>query len=182
MTCKLCTAKKKARNLCGKHYQRWLRHGSAEITKRAPAGSGTVDHRGYRWITVNGTPVLEHRHIMHLYLRRTLASTELVHHIDGNKLNNAIKNLELKTAKVHMHDHMKYACNTDSEHYCPYCMRLLQITAFVKSKNGRIASYCKSCMNIYQSKSNNHRAFTKSRRQRVVYSQLNQKNLKPIEP
>lgn len=47
------------------------------------------------------------RYIMEKCLGRKLTKDEVVHHIDGNKLNDDIKNLEIKTNKKHLHDHWK---------------------------------------------------------------------------
>lgn len=46
-----------------------------------------------------------HRHVMELHLGRKLTGSELVHHIDGNKYNNCIKNLKIVTRKQHIDAH-----------------------------------------------------------------------------
>lgn len=46
-----------------------------------------INHDGY---------VLEHRYTMAKYLGRPLLKSETVHHIDGDKLNNAIENLQMR--------------------------------------------------------------------------------------
>ena len=49
----------------------------------------------------------QHRVMMECHLQRCLASNEIVHHIDGDKHNNDITNLQLMTraehARVHLH-------------------------------------------------------------------------------
>lgn len=49
--------------------------------------------------------VKEHRYIMEQYLGRKLNVDEIVHHIDGNKLNNKISNLEIMTRSEHSRLH-----------------------------------------------------------------------------
>mgnify|MGYP000902554822 CR=1 FL=1 len=50
--------------------------------------------------------VFLHRHLASVYIaKRWLNSTEHVHHIDGNKENNDISNLEVLTAAEHAHRH-----------------------------------------------------------------------------
>jgi hypothetical protein len=58
------------------------------------------------YIVLNATPdgrkqIKIHRYFMEQYLGRILLPTEIVHHIDENKLNNKIENLRL----VSRHEH-----------------------------------------------------------------------------
>lgn len=49
--------------------------------------------------------VLEHRLAMEQYLGRYLTDDEIVHHVDGNKNNNDISNLQVMTRAEHMRLH-----------------------------------------------------------------------------
>ena len=49
--------------------------------------------------------ILFHRHIMSVSIGRWITSKEVVHHIDHNKLNNNIENLELLSQSEHMQLH-----------------------------------------------------------------------------
>lgn len=70
---------------------------------------GWIDKRGYRWIYVTEMGKRrarrEHRAVMEQHLGRKLEPWELVHHIDGDKLNNSIANLELTEFGKHTTDH-----------------------------------------------------------------------------
>lgn len=51
--------------------------------------------------------VFEHRLIMEKYLGKKLKKNEVVHHIDGNKSNNNISNLQAMSNREHMYLHTK---------------------------------------------------------------------------
>jgi hypothetical protein len=65
-------------------------------------GGVIIDKSGYVLIKINGHPfasksgyVREHRLVMEQSLGRYLLPNEVVHHLDGNKQNNQLENLEL---------------------------------------------------------------------------------------
>lgn len=70
--------------------------------RKDKGNSGT----GYRMIYVNGKRIYEHRHVMQVHLGRKLSRSEHVHHINGNKIDNRIENLELLSASDHHRHHM----------------------------------------------------------------------------
>jgi len=50
----------------------------------------------------NGKEVFEHRVIMEQFIGRPLLATEVVHHVNENKLDNRIENLQLMTKSEHV--------------------------------------------------------------------------------
>lgn len=67
--------------------------------------------------------IAKHRLVMIQHIGRDLMENEVVHHIDHNKLNNDISNLQLMTtsehAKLHAHTHTQHLAqyNSDVEYY-----------------------------------------------------------------
>lgn len=70
--------------------------------------------------TKNGY-VLMHRIIMENHLNRVLNANEVVHHLDGNKHNNDITNLQLLTNEAHSLLHGLQKGHSMVKLKCPWC-------------------------------------------------------------
>jgi len=65
---------------------------------------GFTYRHGYKFTHENGRPIADHRAIMENSIGRKLRRGEVVHHVDGNRANNDIGNLDLMPGqKAHMH-------------------------------------------------------------------------------
>ena len=109
-----CPNNKFARGWCKTHYHRWYRHGDptrvlAPEERANWRGGRTLSGSGYVEVLIPRDdplfPVmamrgrkgygLEHRVVMSRHIGRALLSTETVHHINGDKQDNRLENLEL---------------------------------------------------------------------------------------
>ena len=71
--------------------------------------NGVCHSGGYKLLTQgDGSYKLEHRIIMENLLGRKLSSNEIIHHIDHNKLNNDITNLQIMSREEHSRLHTKH--------------------------------------------------------------------------
>lgn len=69
-------------------------------------GTGTINGMGYLVVRRHGKTILVHRLVMEEHLCRPLQKGEVVHHINGDKLDNTIENLMLcRTQAAHVRDH-----------------------------------------------------------------------------
>ena len=64
--------------------------------------------------------VYEHRHVVSVRENRWLLSEEQVHHIDRDKTNNSLDNLEILNRKEHQHKH----CGFKKQYNCKVCNKL----------------------------------------------------------
>ena len=59
---------------------------------------------GYLEKQINGVKYYQHRYVMEQHLGRPLSKDEVVHHINGDRIDNRLENLELTT----QHEHGKH--------------------------------------------------------------------------
>ena len=86
-----------AKGYCSGHYDAWKRWGDPLKRVRGHRGDGHVDRFGYRWVSIDGRLVLEHRVIMEATLGRPLQPGERVTHLNGDRSDNRIENLSIAT-------------------------------------------------------------------------------------
>ena len=139
--------------------------------------------------------ILEHRYKIEKYLKRKLKISEIVHHIDGNKMNNNISNLSILTRRNHAILHTlknnKFGINSyfrPSKHplffHCEYCHkkfennRSLPLIRFCSKKchqqnrshfgirKNPLNFTCKQCGIIFHNYSNKKNMSTCSKNQR----------------
>jgi len=84
------------------HYRRLSRNGDPR--KLILSGNGFVKE-GYKMIPQNGHSIKLCRYIMQKHLGRAILTSEIVHHINSDKLDDKIENLQIVSRSEHAHIH-----------------------------------------------------------------------------
>jgi len=113
--------------------------------KNKTCGYGQITPKGYRRIYHNGRQQMEHRVVWENH-NGAIPDGYQVHHIDGNKLNNDISNLELVNPKEHKDKHSGVEwINGERYKTCKRCGEQKHQDEYYFTKEGWILSECKSC-------------------------------------
>lgn len=82
---------------------------SARRGEKSPTWKGgkTRSRKGYVVLRNDGDVIFEHRAVMEEHIGRKLAEDEVVHHINGDKTDNRLENLQLMTRGEHSTMHNK---------------------------------------------------------------------------
>jgi hypothetical protein len=97
----------------------------------------------YKGLKINGKRIDEHRWIMQNHLKRKLNRFEIVHHKNGNKQDNRIENLEIKSLSEHTSDFMKEYMNRPQVK--KRCSKLGKINGFQPHRYKKGRYWCNSC-------------------------------------
>lgn len=88
--------------------------------------------------------IMLHKYVMEEYLGRYLEDGEISHHIDENKSNNEIENLELCLVNIHSKYHKKNSKRKYVKLKCPTCDKIFDIeyrnSHFKRNKNNSFCS------------------------------------------
>lgn len=137
-----------ARFLCSKHHSYYKKHNNLDKfpLMQRKHGTGSITNYGYKRIYINGKRTLEHRFLIEKIIGRQLKTGEIIHHKDGNRLNNSLSNLELLNSQS---DHITHFHNNRP--------RIFDWNIFIpkKSKHCHICkkintSYTGLCTNHYR--------------------------------
>lgn len=100
-----CQRQQHCKRFCTLHYDRFRQHGDPNTLLKAPGGSGH-SHQGYLRRTRNGVRVFDHRLIWEA-ANGPIPAGHHIHHINGDRGDNRLENLQCLRAGQHMSLHQR---------------------------------------------------------------------------
>lgn len=144
-----CFKEHKSKGFCNLHYTRFRKYGDPSFRIKKANGEGSINRQGYKLIYTNGKQVKEHRIIMEKYIKRKLLPfpIEIIHHKNGNRLDNRIKNLELISQSEHVIYHRRKSKVIGNSRICSDCKKFMSFDSYNKDKYTKTGyrNYCKKC-------------------------------------
>ena len=144
-----CASIAAVKGLCTAHYLRMYRHGRTEAIRR-PKGEGTIDQYGYRLLTdPDGRQRREHVMVAEKALGRPLPEGAVVHHVDGDKLNNAGSNLvicpdDTYHKMLHVRERALDACGDPNKRKCKFCKEHDSVSNMKLASRSYYHQHCQS--------------------------------------
>ena len=139
--------------VCHMHYKRMQRTGSTESSRRQ-RGTGTITTFGYVAIAKEGKKKQEHVLIVEAILVHALPVGAEVHHLDGDRRNNANTNLVVCPSKayhklLHTRQDALEACGNAAHRKCPFCKQYSDPESMTHNKSSRYFYHaaCKASYN-----------------------------------
>ena len=116
--------------------------GKEEIKTDKTLGYQYFIDRLHPLATKNVGKVSYHRHLASIKENRWLSSTEIVHHIDGNKLNNTVDNLQVLSVLEHKALHDIENGFSLTEKICPVCNTTFKVYTNTEHKRITCSLQC----------------------------------------
>lgn len=163
-----CEKPMTARHLCVQHYLRWRKYNDPYCLMRRKSGTGTFTANGYLQRTKDGKTKGEHVHIAEMAIGRPLPKDAEVHHIDGDRLNNANENLIICPSRAyHMLLHQRQRALDESgdasNRKCPFCKSYSKVDDLIKIGSSNRSGFCHKQCRIKYDKSRRLREIRKQR-------------------
>lgn len=148
-----CIKTARVRGWCGMHYARWKTHGDPCVTKKAANGNGYMA-LGYVGHQIDGVRKFDHVRIAEKALGRELPVGAVVHHANGDRLDNRNENLVIcPDRKYHNFLHMRIdameACGNPNWRKCRHCQKYDDPSALriYTTKTGSTQAWHTACAN-----------------------------------
>lgn len=144
-----CGLRLYARGWCRKHYDRWRTHGDPAFTSTPNRGEGFVNPEGYVFVRAIGHPLAqksgyipEHRKVVY-DAGIEIPSGYSVHHINHDRADNRLENLEVLANGEHSRRH-----RLEEGRGGTHCRHCGGADWYIAPGNGK--RFCRDCVRRYQ--------------------------------